>query len=75
MVGFPFWGFNSGFPWFLLIMPLLCFVMMFFFCRMGFRRESARAANCWHRWDHHDRLAEEVTALRKEVDALKKNVG
>ncbi len=74
MGGLPYWGVNSGFPWFLLIMPVLCFVMMFFFCRRGFRREYVRAATCWQRWDRHDRLADEVAALRKEVAALKKNI-
>ena len=37
----PYWGMNPGFPWFLLIMPVLCLGMMFFFYRSGFRRDPA----------------------------------
>jgi hypothetical protein len=68
---FPYGEVNWGFPWFMLIMPLLCLGMMFFFCRIGFHRESARAVNCWHRWDYRDGMADEVVALRKELELLK----
>ena len=71
----PYWGMNPGFPWFMLIMPVMCLAMMFFFCRMGFWRGQARAANGCRCWNHHDRLSEEVIALRKEVELLKqKNI-
>ncbi len=67
----PYWGMNPGFPWFMLIMPVLCLGMVFFFCRIGFRRDQGRASTCWSRWNHHDGLADEVVALRKEVELLK----
>lgn len=71
MGGFPYWGVNPGFPWFMLIMPVLCLGMMFIFCRIGFRRDQGRVSTCWSRWNHHDGLADEVAALRKEVELLK----
>ena len=71
----PYWGMNPGFPWFLLIMPVLCLGMMFFFCRIGFRRDQGRPSGCWSRWHHEDGLADEVIALRKEVELLKQNAG
>ena len=75
MGGFPYWGVNPGFPWFMLMMPVLCLGMMFFFCRIGFRRDQERESTCWRRWNHHDGLADEVVALRKEVELLKQNAG
>ena len=71
MNGVPYWGANPGFPWFLLIMPVLCLGMMFFFCRMGFRRNQGRASTCCNHWNHYDRLADEVVVLRKDVDLVK----
>ena len=73
MGGFPYWGVNPGFPWFMLIMPVMCLAMMFIFCRIGFRRDQARTSACWGRWNHHYGLADEVAALRKEVELLKQN--
>ena len=75
MGGFPYWSANQGFPWFLLIMPVMCFAMMFLFCRRGFWWEQGRAAIGWRRWNHHDRLSDEVVALRKELELLKQNAG
>ena len=73
MGGFPYWGVNPGFSWFMLFIPLLCFAMMFFFCRSGFRRDRGRAFTCWSNWNRQDGLADEVAALRKEVELLKQN--
>ncbi len=74
MGGFPYWGVNPGFPWFLLIMPVMFIAMMFFFCRIGFCRDQRRASACWSRSNHYNGLVDEVAALRKEVDALKRMV-
>jgi len=68
---FPYWGTYPGFPWFMLIMPLIFFGMMFVMCRLG--RWGWSGGCCFSRGTPD--IASEVTALRKEIEELKKKIG
>ncbi len=68
---FPCWGANAGFPWFMLIIPILFFGMMFLFCRSG---RSNWLVGCCNRQGGPD-MAAEISGLRKEVEELKKKLG
>lgn len=68
---FPCWGANAGFPWFMLIMPLLFVGMMLLFCRPN---RKAWFAGCCSRHNETD-VAAELSGLRREVEELKKKLG
>ena len=65
------WGPNFGFPWFMLIMPILFLGMMFLFCRSS---RGFRFMGCCGRHEKVDTVAE-LSALRREIEDLKKKLG
>ena len=62
-------GANFGFPWFMLLFPVLFFGMMFFFCRT---MTPIGYMGCWNRHERRD-ISSELDSLRKEVETLKRN--
>ena len=68
---FPCWGANAGFPWFMLIMPLLFFGIMLLLCRSGRRNGFV---GCCDRRREAD-LAAEISGLRRELEEIKKKIG
>lgn len=68
---FPCWGTNAGFPWFMLIMPLLFFGVMFLLCRAG---RGTWFAGCCGRRGESD-MAAELSGIRREIEEIKKKIG
>lgn len=68
---FPCWGTNTGFPWFMLIMPLFFFAMMILFCRSG--RWNGFAGCCGRRDGSY--MMTELSGLRRDVEEIKKKLG
>lgn len=67
---FPCGGTAWGFPWLMLVFPVLCFGMMLYFC--SFRKHHG-FAGCRGRRQEAD-LTVELSALRKELDELKQKI-
>ena len=68
---FPCFGTGVGFPWIMLIFPLLFFGMMLYFCS---RRRSYGFFGCCMRRTESD-YAAELAGLRRGLDDLKRKLG
>lgn len=71
MPWFPCWGTTWGFPWFMLIFPVLFFGMMIYFCR---QRSNGWFAGCCGRHSAA-KCSAELSEMRRELDELKRKMG
>ena len=68
---FPCFGTGVGFPWIMLIFPLLFFGMMLYFCS---RRRSYGFFFFFMRRTEND-YAAELAGMRRDLDELKRKLG
>ena len=68
---FPCFGTGVGFPWIMLIFPLMFFGMMLYFCS---RRPSTGFFGCCMRRTESE-YAAELAGLRRDLDDLKRKMG